>query len=102
MIFVEDHEFLKRREHLLVDDEFFELLQWLTANPGRGSVIRGSSGLRKLRWAAKGHGKRGGVRIIYFWWLASDKILLLDIYAKSEKEDLGAAEIAKLKRRIIP
>jgi hypothetical protein len=74
---------------------------WLF-NPGRGSVIRGSGGLRKVRWAAKGHGKRGGIRIIYFWWLVSDRILLLDIYAKSEKEDLAAAEIAKLKRKVIP
>jgi hypothetical protein len=102
VIFIEDHEFQKRRERLLVEDEFFELLDWLAVHPGRGSVIRGSGGLRKVRWAAKGLGKRGGIRIIYFWWLVSDRILLLDIYAKSEKEDLAAAEIAKLKRKVIP
>ena len=102
MIFIEDHEFQKRRERLLVEDEFFELLDWLAVYPGSGSVIRGSGGLRKIRWAAQGHGKRGGLRIIYFWWLVSDRILLLDIYAKSKKENLAAAEIAKLKRKVIP
>ena len=55
-----------------------------------------------MRWAAKGHGKRGGARVIYFWWKADDKILLLDIYAKGKQEDLSAAEIAKLKRKILP
>ena len=60
-----------------------------------------SGGLRKVRWAAKGHGKRGGVRVIYFWWIADDNILLLDIYAKGEQEDLTADEIAKLRRKVI-
>jgi len=46
---------------------------------GRGQGDPGSGGLRKVRWAAKGHGKRGGARVIYFWWKADDKILLLDI-----------------------
>ena len=50
---------------------------------------------------ARGHGKRGGVRVIYFWWLDEEKILLLDIYAKSSKEDLGADEIARLRRKVI-
>jgi len=67
-----------------------------------GKVIPGTGGLRKLRWAAKGHGKRGGARVIYFWWLADDKILLLDIYAKGRQEDLSADEIARLKQKILP
>ena len=55
-------------------------------------------------WAGppKAHGKRGGARVIYFWWLADDKILLLDIYAKGEQEDLSADEIARLKQKIVP
>lgn len=44
---------------------------------------------------------RGGLRVIYFWWIATDKILFLDVYAKSQQEDLAAAEIKKLKQRII-
>ena len=52
-------------------------------------------------WAAKGRGKRGGLRVIYFWWLSDDKILLLDVYAKGKQEDLAADEIEKLKRKVI-
>src|SRR5580765_6036650 len=101
MIFIEDHGFQKRRKGLLDDDEMFGLMERLAVHPEVGKVIPGSGGLRKLRWAAKGHGKRGGVRVIYFWWLADDKILLLDIYAKGKQEDLAADEIGKLKRKVI-
>jgi len=101
MIFIEDHGFQKRRKGLLDDDELFGLMESLAVHPEVGKVIPGSCGLRKLRWAAKGHGKRGGVRVIYFWWLADDKILLLDVYAKSKQEDLAADEIEKLKRKVI-
>jgi hypothetical protein len=76
-------------------------MEWLTISPGAGRIIPGSGGLRKLRWAAKGHGKRGGARVIYFWWMADDKILLLDVYAKGRRENLAADEIKKLGRKVI-
>lgn len=57
--------------------------------------------LRKVRWAAKSHGKRGGARVIYFWWMADERILLLDIYAKCKQENLSADEIKELKRKVI-
>lgn len=101
MIFIEDHGFQKRRKGVLDDEELFGLLEWLAVQPGAGKVIPSSGGLRKLRWAAKGRGKRGGVRLIYFWWLADDKVLLLDVYSKSKQEDLAADEIAKLKRKVV-
>jgi hypothetical protein len=101
MIFIEDHGFQKRRKRLLDDDELFELMKSLTVHPGMGKVIPGSGGLRKLRWAAKNRGKRGGARVIYFWWLEEHQILLLDIYAKAEQENLTASEIEKLKRKVI-
>ena len=101
MVFIEDQEFLRRREGLLDDDELFALMQWLVANPAAGKIIRGSGGLRKVRWAAKGRGKRGGARVIYFWWMAQDKILLLDVYGKGEKEDLTVKEIRKLRQKVI-
>ncbi len=100
MIFVEDHGFQKRRKGLLDDEELFGLMESLAVHPGVGKLIPGSGGLRKVRWAAKGHGKRGGARVIYFWWMAEDRILLLDIYAKGEQEDLAAAEIEKLRRKV--
>ena len=101
MVFIEDHGFEKRRKGLLDDDELFALLEWLAAHPEVGKLIPGSGGLRKLRWAVKGRGKRGGARVIYFWWMADDKILLLDIYAKSGQENLAADEIEKLRRKVI-
>jgi hypothetical protein len=102
MIFIEDHGFERRCKGLLDDEELGALMDMLAARPDAGKMIPGSGGLRKLRWAAKGHGKRGGARVIYFWWMAADKILLLDIYAKGEQEDLSADEIAKLRRKTMP
>jgi hypothetical protein len=101
MIFIEDHGFQRRRKGLMDDEELFGLLEWLADHPEIGKVIPTSGGLRKVRWAAKGHGKRGGVRIIYFWWMADDRILLLDIYAKSKQENLAAADIEKLRRKVM-
>ena len=101
VIFIEDHGFQKRRKGLLDEDGLFALLEWLAVHPGAGKVIPRAGGLRKMRWAARGHGKRGGVRVIYFWWITEDRILLLDIYAKGRQEDLAAAEIGKLKQKIV-
>src|SRR5437879_5656224 len=102
MVFIEDDGFGKRRQGLLDDEGLFGLMEWMAAHPEAGKLIRGSGGLRKLRWAGKGHGKRGGMRVIYFWWISDEKILLLDVYAKGQKEDLAADEIRKLKQKIIP
>ena len=101
MIFIEDHGFLTRRKGLLDDDELFRLMGWLANRPESGKIIPGSGGLRKVRWAVEGRGKRGGLRVIYFWWLADDRILLLDVYAKGRQENLSAAEIDKLRRKVI-
>jgi hypothetical protein len=102
MIFIEDDGFQRRCKGLLDDEELGAMMDWLAARPDAGKVIPGSGGMRKLRWAAKGHGKRGGALVIYFWWMADDKILLLDIYAKGKQEDLSDDEIEKLKRKTMP
>ena len=102
MIFIEDDGFQRRRQGLMGDGELFGLMEWLAVHPEAGRVIPGSGVLRKMRWAAKGHGKSGGARVIYFWWITADKILLLDIYAKGRQEDLSADEIKKLKRKVVP
>ena len=65
-----------------------------------GKVIPRSGGIRKLRWAAKGRGKRGGLRILYFWWVSADRISMLMIYAKNETENLTVAQLAKLKKEL--
>ena len=82
-----------RRLGTLLDDESYRLLQLaLLQNPERGSVIPGSGGLRKLRWSVGGRGKRGGLRLIYYWFSESEVILMLMIYSKSEQEDLSSAQ----------
>lgn len=100
MIFIEEPSFAKVRENLLSDDDFAALQNWLIVSPESGDVIQRSGGCRKLRWAAKGHGKRGGVRVIYFYRISADEILLLELYPKNEKQNLTADEVKRLKKRI--
>lgn len=97
VIFEEDPEFTERALRLIGDDGIFELQKFLHEQPDAGDMIPGSGGCRKLRWSAKGRGKRGGSRVIYFWVSADDRILLLDIYAKNESENLSQAKLKELK-----
>jgi hypothetical protein len=61
-------------------------------------VIVGSGGLRKMRWTKEGRGKRGGIRIIYYWAVAAEQILMLFMYSKGERDNLTAAQIKILKQ----
>lgn len=72
----------------------------LAARPDAGKLIPHSGGLRKLRWAGSGRGKRGGLRVIYYWWVSESLISLLALYAKSRKDDLSAAELKQLRQII--
>lgn len=93
--------FFTRQAAELLSDEELNALQWsLLADPASGDLIRGSGGLRKLRWAGSGRGKRGGLRVIYYWHVAGDVILLLLAYPKSEQSDLTPSQI-KILRSII-
>lgn len=84
-----------------MDDETYRALQHhLVACPDAGVVIEGTSGLRKLRWRLPGTGKRGGVRVIYYWRVAEAQILMLFAYAKSSQPDL-TAEQKRLLRSIV-
>ncbi len=60
--------------------------------------MQGSGGLRKIRWAGSGRGKRGGTRVIYYWARADGVILMLMAYAKNEASDLTKEQIAILRR----
>lgn len=83
-----------------LDDEGFRALQNpLMENPAAGDVIEGTGGLRKLRHAdpRRGKGKRGGLRVIYFWWEAGRQFWLFTLYDKSEMEDLSAKDKKALK-----
>ena len=83
-----------------LDDEGFRALQnELVESPEKGDVIEGTGGLRKLRRPdqRRGKGKRGGLRVIYFWWEAGRQFWLFTIYNKDEMEDLSAKEKGLLK-----
>ena len=99
MTFEEDPEFTEKALRLIGEDGIFELQMFLHEQPDAGDMIPGSGGCRKLRWAAKGRGKRGGSRVIYFWVSADHRILLLDIYAKNESENLSQTQLKELKRK---
>jgi hypothetical protein len=84
-----------------VDDDAFRVLQLaLMRRPEQGAVIRGSGGLRKLRLASASHGKRGGLRLIYYWGKSEQTIYLLYLYAKSDQGDLSAVQIRDLARLV--
>jgi len=100
LTFVEDERFTRAADRLLTDGEYFELMTKLVKSPEAGNVIPGSGGWRKLRFAAKGKGSRGGARVIYFFLSHAGQILLFEIYAKNEKEDLSADEIKNLKSKV--
>ena len=68
--------------------------------PEAAPVIRGTGGIRKLRWAGSGRGKRGGIRAIYFWRTSAEAIYMLTAYAKADREDLTAADRRALVRLV--
>jgi hypothetical protein len=97
--FEEDPSFTDKALRLLGEDSIQDLQLFLWEQPDAGDVILGSGGCRKLRWAAKGHGKRGGAWVIYYWVTEDHRILLLDLYAKNESENLSAAQLKALKAK---
>jgi hypothetical protein len=100
MVIIETPIFTKRLSGILTDEEYRLLQMHLLNKPDAGKVIEGSGGLRKLRWSAKGHGKSGGVRIIYYWFVAQDTILLLFPFAKNERTDLTSEQLQQLRKII--
>ncbi len=92
MVFIETSTFTKQLPSHLDDDSYAALQAFLAVHPEAGDVIRGTGGIRKIRWAMPGRGKRGGSRVIYYWLGEQDSIYLLTVYAKGVKDDLTAAE----------
>ena len=96
MVFVETSLFSKLLGDYLSDDEYRLLQNYLIARPDAGDVIRGSGGVRKLRWAAGGKGKSGGVRVIYYWAKADQQSFFLTVYGKGEKDNLSASDLKRV------
>lgn len=100
MEIVETSVFTKQIKSLLKDDEYRELQEELVVNPLAGVPIRGSGGLRKLRWAVEGRGKSGGIRVIYYYVAPDDRIYMLLAYRKGAKDDLTDKEVAGLRKLV--
>jgi hypothetical protein len=98
--FIETSVFTRRVTKLLSDDAYRSLQLALLLRPDQGSVIRGTGGLRKLRWNLAGTGKRGGLRLLYFWDKLEDTIYFLFLYTKSDRDDLSPQQLRTLSRLI--
>ena len=98
-VFVELPAFSRHRAGYLDDAAFGELQQALLKTPEAGDVIEGSGGLRKMRHGdpRRGKGKRGGLRVIYYWWMSGAQFWLFTLYDKNEMDDLNADERRALK-----
>ena len=101
-IFVELPAFARYRSEYLNDEGFRDLQNSLMANPEAGDVIEGTGGLRKLRRPdpRRGKGKRGGLRVIYYWWDGKRQFWLFTLYDKDEMDDLSAKEKKALKEML--
>ena len=95
---IETPEFLSATRKLLVEEERAMLVDYLAYNPSAGDLIPGTGGVRKLRWALEGRGKRGGARVIYFHHNAEMPLFLLTAYAKNERADLSAGDRNEFRR----
>jgi len=102
MEFLEAPAFTRHVSSYLADDDYRELQSWLASHPDSGDLIPGSGGFRKLRWAdpRRGKGRRGGLRVIYYYFPADHQIWLMTLYNKAEAADLTPGETKALKNSI--
>jgi len=98
MIFIETPTFEADREAHFTDETFADFQQLLADRPDAGTVIPGAHGLRKIRVAQPGRGKRGGSRVIYYWRTTEDQILLVAVFAKNVRVDLTPPQLRALAR----
>jgi mRNA-degrading endonuclease RelE of RelBE toxin-antitoxin system len=98
--FVETALFTRLVDEYLSDDEYLRLQVALARNPEQGPVIAGSGGVRKLRWAAPGRGKRGGFRVIYYLRSHAGTIWMLTMYPKNVADSIPAHVLRQILKEI--
>lgn len=98
--FIETPFFTKALEQYLDDDGYAELQRHLGDRPEAGVVVPGTGGVRKLRWAVSGRGKRGGLRVIYYLRSARGEIWMLTLYGKNVRENVPAHFLRQMKEAI--
>ena len=96
MRFVETHVFTAALRRHLDDERYRQLQIALILRPEQGPIIKGSGGLRKIRWATSGGGKRGGRRVIYYWAPGEQAFYMVYAYTKTEQGDLTPAQTRQL------
>lgn len=89
-------EYIRNADKLLLKSERKSIIDYLAAHPKAGELIQGTGGIRKLRWARRGRGKSGGVRVIYYFHSEVIPLYLLTLFGKGEKANLTTAERNKL------
>ena len=100
MVFIETPIFTDEIRTLLPDENYRALQLALFFRPDAGAIIPRSGGLRKLRWHLSQSGKRGGLRVIYYWDKPADILYMLWVYKKNRQEDLTASQLKILSRLI--
>lgn len=95
---IETPEFLAATQKLMDEAERALLVDYFAYNPSAGDLIPGTGGVRKLRWALEGRGKRGGARVIYFYHDADIPLFALTAYAKSDRANLSQQDRNDFKR----
>lgn len=98
--FIETKLFTRLVQQYLSDDEYRRLQEALVSEPDAGEIIPGSGGVRKLRWAVAGRGKRGGLRIIYFLRLRQGQVWMLTLYPKNVAENIPAHILRQIREEI--
>lgn len=93
-------EYQRRAGKLLSEDELQDLVSYVAAFPRDGVLIKGTSGVRKLRWRRGGQGKSGGVRVIYYFHSERMPLYLLTVFAKNERVDLTQRERNELSKLV--
>ena len=88
MVFIETSLFTRLVSQHFSDDEYAALQAALILHPEAGDLIPGSGGVRKLRWRGSSRGKRGGLRIIYYWRNRAGQVWMLTLYAKNEQTNI--------------
>jgi mRNA-degrading endonuclease RelE of RelBE toxin-antitoxin system len=98
-VLVVETRIFTKRVRVVLDEEQYRLLQSaLIGAPELGKVIPGDGGIRKLRWAGSGRGKRGGARVIYRWFPEQHRILMLFVFLKNVMADLSRKQLRELRR----
>jgi len=100
MTFKETSVFTRQITKLLTDEAYREFQRELLLNPTAGDIIKGSGGLRKIRWRSLDKGKRGGMRVIYYWISRRSEVFLLLAYGKNEKDNLSGKELKVLRQLV--